>query len=182
MSEVSGGKVENWYYVISGQKLGPESSENLIEWVSSGTLSLDNLVWRTGMADWLPIRDTELIPNSSDTPPPLSGEHVNNTAVWLWAFAPLIPINAILVAGNIPGTSQSMLLWSIGLAINMMFWMLDGHQLQRAGHNREGWGGWGIFVVPVYLFIRAAKLKQSNGYAIVWLVCLGLSIFGHGFI
>jgi hypothetical protein len=146
--------------------------------VSSGNLPADALVWKSGMTDWQPVSQTDLW-RASNEPPPLSGENVNNTVVWLWAFAPLIPINAILLAIDIPVTSQSKLMWSIGFAINMVFWMLDGHQVQRAGHNRDGWGSWGIFVVTVYLFIRAARLKQSNGYAIVWLVCFALGILGH---
>lgn len=176
-SEIPQPAAKNWYYVLSGQKLGPESSKTLIDWVSSGTLSLDDLVWRTGMTDWSAIRNTDLKKNLSDTPPPVIGEHVNNIVVWSWAFAPLIPISAILVAigSTIKLSSESQ--WIAAFAVNTILWWIDGQQIKNAGHDRSGWGFWGFLVVPVYLFVRAAKLKQRNGYAIVWLVCFLLSVF-----
>jgi GYF domain 2 len=167
-----------WYYTASGERHGPETRETMEIGVNSGNLPAEALVWKSGMTDWRPVSQTDLWAASNE-PPPLSGENVNNTAVWIWAFAPLIPINAILMAIDLPVSFQAKLMWTIGFAINMVFWTLDGHQLQRAGHNRDGWGRWGILVVPVYLFIRAAKLKQSNGYAIIWLACFAVSILGH---
>jgi hypothetical protein len=169
-----------WYYTANGEKRDPETRKTIENEVNSGNLPFDALVWKSGMTDWQPVSQTDLW-RASNEPPPLSGENVNNTVVWLWAFVPLIPIYSILEAIGVPATSHSMLPWHIGFAMNMVFWMLDGHKLQRAGHNRDGWGRWGIFLVPVYLFIRAAKLRQSNGYAIVWLVCFVVSILGHLF-
>jgi GYF domain 2 len=167
----------NWYYVSNGHKLGPESSKTLMGWLSSGTLSPDDLVWRKGMSEWKAIRYADLSNDFFNTPPPLIGESVNNIAVWLWAFVPLIPIYTILLA---TGLTISGCPWIVAIIINTVFWWIDGQQIKKAGYDRSAWGVWGILFVPVYLFIRAAKLRQNNGYAIVWLFCFGLSIFDFG--
>jgi hypothetical protein len=148
-----------WYYVLRGEKLGPVSQDLIPD------LPQDTPVWKPGMLDWLPLYQTDL--RKSNAPPPISGENVNNVVVWLWAFAPLIPI--------------PLRYWLISCAINCLFWWWDGRVVAKSGHNREGWGFWGFFLVPVYLFVRAARLKQNCGYAVVWLVVFVLSILGLRF-
>jgi uncharacterized RDD family membrane protein YckC len=44
----------NWYYVEQGKQTGPASDEQFNALVQSGTITADTLVWREGMADWLP--------------------------------------------------------------------------------------------------------------------------------
>jgi hypothetical protein len=44
-----------WYYALDGQPLGPCSIEQIHSLVKSGELSLDDNIWREGMAEWLPI-------------------------------------------------------------------------------------------------------------------------------
>jgi GYF domain 2 len=155
--------------------LGPESTATMLQRLSSGTLSPEDLVWNPGMTEWCALRHTNLCLDLK-TPPPLTGSSVNNLAVWFWAFVPLIPISSIMIAMGLTPHQSSTITWKVAFAINTLFWWLDGQQLKHSGHNRSGWGWWGIFLVPVYLFIRAAKLKQSNAYAIVWLVCLAVGI------
>lgn len=49
----------NWYYAIGGRQIGPVSEADLGELVKSGTVTEDTLVWREGMADWLPYARTK---------------------------------------------------------------------------------------------------------------------------
>jgi hypothetical protein len=60
----------NWHYVEQGQRIGPVSDHQLAELNRTGKINADTLVWREGMADWLPfhIIKSEL----PDAPPPLS--------------------------------------------------------------------------------------------------------------
>ena len=44
----------NWYYVKEGQQAGPVSEAELDELIRSGALAADTLVWREGMAEWVP--------------------------------------------------------------------------------------------------------------------------------
>ena len=58
----------NWYYVEQGKQIGPVSDEQLPTLVQSGTITADTLVWREGMADWLPYsRVQELAPTAGVT-------------------------------------------------------------------------------------------------------------------
>lgn len=62
----------NWYYVRDGQQDGPHSDEALQQLAGSGRLDAATLVWREGMADWLPISQAapHLLPHA---PPPTTG-------------------------------------------------------------------------------------------------------------
>jgi uncharacterized RDD family membrane protein YckC len=49
----------NWYYVEQGTQTGPASDEEFNALVQSGKITADTLVWREGMADWLPYRQLQ---------------------------------------------------------------------------------------------------------------------------
>ena len=105
------------------------------------------------------------------------GESVSNKIVWVLAFAPIIGTfvaQAIAFGVGYPGSEFPFItiLLNVGLSI------ADEKQLKNAGHNTKGMGFW-VFLVPVYLFVRASRLKQKPFYAIVWivsfLIALGMS-------
>lgn len=43
-----------WYYSKNGTQLGPVAQDELISKLSSGEVSPADLVWKDGMADWIP--------------------------------------------------------------------------------------------------------------------------------
>ncbi len=43
-----------WYYAVSNQRLGPVSDSDFAALVANGTITPATLVWRQGMAGWLP--------------------------------------------------------------------------------------------------------------------------------
>jgi uncharacterized RDD family membrane protein YckC len=45
----------NWYYTEQGQQRGPVNDDQLAELLHSGKIHSDTLVWREGMAEWLPL-------------------------------------------------------------------------------------------------------------------------------
>ncbi len=47
----------SWYYLDNGQRRGPITDDELKRRVGNGTLRLDDLVWREGMAEWAPLRN-----------------------------------------------------------------------------------------------------------------------------
>lgn len=49
----------NWYYVEQGKQTGPANDEQFNELVQTGKITADTLVWREGMADWLPYRQVQ---------------------------------------------------------------------------------------------------------------------------
>jgi hypothetical protein len=61
---------DQWYYAQGGQQLGPIGRGELVEQISRGAIQRTDLVWREGMAQWLPAGQVPgLLPTA--TPPPL---------------------------------------------------------------------------------------------------------------
>jgi uncharacterized RDD family membrane protein YckC len=71
----------NWHYVEQGQQIGPVSDEQFAELTRTGKINADSLVWREGMADWLPYSrvKSELKPSGLRAD---SGENVKTTAAF----------------------------------------------------------------------------------------------------
>lgn len=46
-----------WYYARDGQRHGPVTAETITHLIAAKAVTGDSLVWRQGMADWLPLRD-----------------------------------------------------------------------------------------------------------------------------
>jgi len=63
----------NWYYVERGQQAGPVGDEQFADLVRNGRILPDTLVWREGMADWLPYRETGASAPASGSVPPVTG-------------------------------------------------------------------------------------------------------------
>jgi hypothetical protein len=163
-----------WYYTAGGKRIGPVKESQIRTLITTNVVQSNSSVWSEGMADWTPAYQTDIKRFfASVPPPPLTGESVNNGIVWILAFAPIISVVIqIFVASS---TGQSVYdFWWIATLLNIGLCAADGINLKRAGH--KGIAGW-IILVPVYLFVRAARLKQSNGYAIVWLLTFFVSIF-----
>ena len=48
-----------WYYSHGDKQSGPISAAELRQLVASGALRPDDLVWREGMADWVPAQNVK---------------------------------------------------------------------------------------------------------------------------
>jgi uncharacterized RDD family membrane protein YckC len=59
----------NWYYVDAGQQAGPISEAELTTLANSGKIQPNTLVWRDGMANWLPY--SQVKPGGSLNAPPV---------------------------------------------------------------------------------------------------------------
>jgi len=66
----------NWYYVDQGQQTGPVSDAQFEELVRSGKVQPDTLIWREGMAAWVPYREAGNSSNPSGPTPPGSAGSV----------------------------------------------------------------------------------------------------------
>ncbi|WP_147694705.1 DUF4339 domain-containing protein [Vogesella mureinivorans] len=176
-----------WYYEENGQRKGPVTESEMISFIKSSTVYRGTPVWKQGFPDWKKIENTDLRTHlDSTTPPPLSGEHISNTIVWILAFAPLIGyFIEWFVAGVIYSENQFAAeiamangkYWFITLALNIILSLADEKHLKNAGHNTEKFKGW-VWLVPVYLYQRAQATKQSLAYFITWIVCFILICLG----
>ncbi len=63
-----------WYVAIDGKAKGPYPSDEIRALLSSGKISLDTLVWKEGLQDWIPVSQAKELMSSSrhaaPSPPP----------------------------------------------------------------------------------------------------------------
>lgn len=171
-----------WHYEISGRRFGPSDLTAITGLITSGQITRNTLVWRSGMQNYIAAHLTELnelfpaYQAPPQSPPALSGFDVDNNIVWTLAFVPIISIFLQYMLGAMT-QSSAIDFWWVAVILNIALCVADQKQLKNAGHNMEGMGTWSVFLVPVYLFVRASKLKQSNSYAVVWLLAFFVSLF-----
>ena len=58
-----------WYYSDGENQLGPVSEEKLIELRRAGSVTVDTLVWREGLANWAPYREVGPVMKPESTLP-----------------------------------------------------------------------------------------------------------------
>jgi hypothetical protein len=167
-----------WYYSQDGTRLGPINEDQIRKLIAADTIGRDSLVWCEGLADWTPAHQTDIrhLFGSASTPPPLPGESVNNGIVWTVAFVPILAIFLEDILARVMQSPRSNFWW-VALALNIGLCLADERNLKNAGHDTKGMTIWAVLLVPVYLFVRASRLKQNNGYAIVWLATFFVSVF-----
>ncbi|MBS1983223.1 MAG: DUF4339 domain-containing protein [Bdellovibrionales bacterium] len=163
----------NWYYEIDGKRYGPVGRVRVTELVKTGSLHANSLVWKVGMKDWQAIRYSEFSTEST-VPPPLTGDAVKNGLAWALAFAPVTGAFLQAIVGGAAGVPAHNL-WLITLVLNISLCIADEKSLKHSGHAAPN-AGW-AFLVPVYLYQRASKLKQSQAYFFAWWACFFLSFF-----
>lgn len=179
--------IENdlWFYEEKGERKGGIKEDEIISMIKSGKLSSDTLIWKKGFPNWLTIQNSSLKEHIDDSlPPPLKGEHVNNTVIWFLAFAPIIGyllewIIAGMVYGNEWQAEQAVSsgnFFYVTLILNIGLSLLDEKKLKSAGHNTTKYRGW-VWLVPVYLFQRAKNLNHNMSYFSVWIISFLLVIF-----
>jgi hypothetical protein len=172
-----------WFYERKGERLGGVSEEEIISLIQSGALSWGSAIWKQGFQDWTPIENTDLrIHLDTLSPPPLRGQQVNNTVVWILAFAPIIGFMLeAFVAGMVhadnPYKAESAAFngqfWYITLILNVALSYFDEKRLSKSGTDTNRFSGM-VWLVPVYLYQRAKALKHNLGYFGVWIACFVL--------
>jgi hypothetical protein len=108
---------------------------------------------------------------------------MNNGMVWALAFAPLAYLFVDIAIDdyqtNYPGednTFSSALVWLIPLLVNSALCLLDKEQLKRAGYSSGWMTFFALLLAPVYLFMRAQRLRQMPAYGYVWIASFIASI------
>ena len=143
------------------------------------------------MKKWLSVRDSELYKFVESEPPPVSGEHIDNSLVWIVAIIPIVVALIDASLASQPGAAigraiaprmgieyaEKEVPWFIPFIMNSIFCLWDERRLHKAGHSSHWMTSMAIILVPAYLFLRAKKLKQRPTYAITWIILIVLSVF-----
>ena len=177
----------SWYYADGQQRLGPVSSRQMIDLIKTKKLTYGSMVWNNTLAEWIALEHSELKSHlTAVAPPPLTGKQVNNTWIWVLAFAPLIGYflewTIAITLAEILNDSSSIAqaraqagmeersLWFVTLILNLALSFWDERKLKLAGIDTAKFKGW-VWLIPVYMYQRAHALKQNLAYFIVWLIC-----------
>jgi hypothetical protein len=164
----------DWYYTVDSVRHGPISTLAMQDFVNKRVFDETTLVWRKGMKQWVPIRDSELGVFISSGPPPLPPNFVGDLSVWIIVLLPL-------AFGAVDATTRDIYIF-IPATANAALCFVDAILLKRAGYDAKLIGAAivGFILVPVYLYSRARQLRQRPYAAIAWLVTtiLGALIYG----
>lgn len=176
---------KTWHYEQSGQRKGPVTQAEMHVMIEKGALTHGSLVWRAGMLAWSPVEDTELRSQLlQGTPPPLSGDAINNSVVWLLALSPVLIellryFIALIATGGNEARADRLVsqnaFWVVGPMVSIALSYWDVSVLKKAGVNAQLLGQ--AWLVPVYLFKRSKALAQSPAYAWVWIGLFVLGLF-----
>lgn len=174
-----------WHYALDGERHGPVSGSQIDQLITQAKITRESKVWRKGFIEWREVHLTEFSHHFESTPPELTGDSVSNLWVWINAFVPMVSgvirysmateyLQATL-AGHHPDAPNFFLHHLSTFVVNSLLCHLDEKVLRKAGHDTGKFKGW-IWLVPVYMFIRAKKLKQNQAPFIVWIVLFVLFV------
>lgn len=177
---------DGWFYAQGGQRKGPVPADKLRELLADQTIDGETPIWRKGLADWQALRTTEIGTPLKDTPPPIAANQINNGLVWALAFAPIAYLFVEIALVGYQTTHPendtffeaflSPLAWLIPVTTNAILCLVDAEQLKRAGYS-SGWMTlFALLLAPVYLFVRAQRLRQTPTYGFVWIASFIVSI------
>jgi hypothetical protein len=183
--EASKPESNEWYYIAKGTKQGPTTATAIRALLDKKEIETDTQVWRKGMPEWKSLRESDLAELVAAEPPAISPQDIGNGYVWTLACLPLVfaVIEAATTASDQEAAARSLVLGfpyhpskgsppQIPFLISAVLGWLDDRRLKQAGY-----GSWvtrvtAVLFQPVYLFLRAKRLKQRPYYAVVWILSL----------
>jgi len=171
---------KRWFYIdAAGNELGPFASKEIRNRIGPGSY-----VWREGLSEWVFARETELfktVAPTADTAWNRSEEIVPLSDKWAWSLAtlPLIASWLMVVILDNAGCSYDEIVWTtipVCVLLNTIFGILDGRAIERAGHDNPS-----LFLastlVPVYLFVRAARITKQYAPAFLYCFIVAFNIY-----
>jgi hypothetical protein len=163
---------DEWFYKKDGNRVGPLTSDEIILQILDKELNSDDLIWKSGTQTSSKVSDSEFkIFIHKDARPQISGKKVDNTFIWLLAFAPLIGI----MVGKMEIFESANIFW-ITISLNSILAIIDERKLNAAGYKGDNFI-FALLLIPVYLWRRATLLNQSRSYFWTWLVVFFISYF-----
>ncbi|MDO4261402.1 MAG: GYF domain-containing protein [Eubacteriales bacterium] len=162
---------DEWYYVKDGIKYGPCSLESMKREIAEERIGREDFVWKEGMKEWIPAKQTCLIKYLNVIAPNIPVEAISNKYAWTLATVPIF-VSWIIEAI----TGLELIAVITAVILNTYFASRDAKTLKKSGKDAEAWGWLGFFLVPIYLLIRSAKIDKKYGYVIAWCIMAFIDI------
>jgi len=161
--------MDSYYILRDGKKVGPIDSSKIQLAIDKGLIKPDTKVWTKGMKTWMPANSTPLSDYFTSTPPAIPSESAPCKYAWMLATIPIIAGVVCIFLGIVP-------FW-IEVILNIVFLSLDAAELKKSDCNIGATIWLGFVLVPVYLFVRAAKVDKNYGYAVTWCILFVVTLF-----
>jgi hypothetical protein len=158
-----------WHISTPAGRKGPVDVNVMKRLAADGLIDADTLVWRPGMAGWIPASSCcELSATFEQTlPPPISEQSMGNGFIWALALLPIwgtfLQMMATELRVAISGeafVAYAQMWWVVVLA-NIVVITLDVGRLKKTGYATKKLKWWMYLLVPVYVFQRD-KLVQAG--------------------
>lgn len=85
---------------------------------------------------------------------------------WVWLMSLLLGVDILITIVHLT-TILTLIINTITCVLSLAFLCKDIAEIRETG-EKGLWVIWGLFIVPVYLFIRAYKVDKKYWYAIVY--------------
>jgi len=177
--------LNQWYYVVNGARQGPTTAVAIKTLLDKREIETDTQVWRKGMPEWKSLRESDLAELVAAEPPAISSKHIGNGYVWTLALLPIFlgVIEAVVSASNQDAAARSLALgipyhvsrglpFQLPVIINGFLGWLDDRRLKQAGYGSRLTRVAAVLFTPIYLFLRAKRLKQRPYYAVAWIISM----------
>ena len=105
-----------WYYGLNGDQHGPVDENEIRAMLASGMINGQTIVWRDGMAEWLPIAEVPEWASQLVTPG-APGSSPGQIPGPMQAGVPMVPTNGTAIASMVCGISSLVLLFSCFIGI-----------------------------------------------------------------
>jgi uncharacterized RDD family membrane protein YckC len=165
----------DWFYVEAGNSVGPVAEEKLLQMAQTGKVSPETLVWRNGMAEWKPFRDSGLKPPTGSPADP--GQGATQACVQCGNLFPqddMIKFENSWVCVNCKpvflqklkeGVKTTGILEYAGFWIRLGAKIIDGILLQIVNY---------VLILPIF---GLAGQKSATVFGMVWILQIVLNTF-----
>lgn len=152
-----------WYCIINNERKGPYKVADIILMIKQRSITRESLVWKKGMQNWIPAGQSAVANYFQSISPTIPDSIVDNRFVWALATIPTV-VSWILATF----IYDSIIISIVTIVLNMLFVSLDIKMLKKSEKDVENWMWLGLFLIPVYLFMRASKTDKNYFYGLTW--------------
>lgn len=159
---------KKWYFYLKSERKGPFTDDEINTIINHGLIKNDTKVYTKEIGSWVAAGETELSERLKNCKIETVETHeIKDT--WFWALATVPLLISSFIGASVIGTL-------IVVIINIVFLTLDTKEIEKGGNNAENWMWLGIVLVPVYLFVRAAKTNRNWWPGIVWCILFFITL------
>lgn len=167
-----------WYYSCDGERQGPISTEEIVHMYEQGFMQDTSAVWKEGFDDWKRLDQTEIdLSNTKKmVPPPVKVEDMNNKAIILLLFVPILStLIQFLIAGIFYIDVSK--LWWIAYGLNTLCCSIDYYQIKKAGYNPNKLMVAFLLLIPLYIYKRMELVKGKKWLmSVIWIIVLVIDL------